>query len=291
MLVWPSVTVRVGTTDAAQLNRPSVFAMRDCLRRFERPPRRRGTAAGARDWSVWPGAGGDRLLAADAGRRRPHRQSLRRRRRDAAGCIPPGLLDDLVGYWRFDDGAGSATARDGSGRGNNGALIGLNAARRWVPGWSGAGVEFGGAGWIEVPPSASIDAIADRLTIAAWVYLEGTSSTGPRRRRARSAAPSSSTTTSRSTPTDRPSLFVTTATSAVLLTAPDVVVAAHLDASGGNLRRHVRAALRQRHDGHQSVASPARFAADTTPLVLGGNVQRRTRASRPSCFRESSTRS
>ena len=42
-----------------------------------------------------------------------------------AGARPPGLLDDLVGYWRLDDGAGSAIARDCSGHGNDGKLVGL----------------------------------------------------------------------------------------------------------------------------------------------------------------------
>src|SRR6185503_5232056 len=30
------------------------------------------------------------------------------------GCVPPGLLDDLIGYWRLDDASGSTTARDWS---------------------------------------------------------------------------------------------------------------------------------------------------------------------------------
>ena len=93
---------------------------------------------------------------------------------DAAGCIPTGLLDGLVGYWKLDDGAGSATARDSSGQGNNGSLISVNAETSWSPGKSGAALELGGAGWVNVAPSTSIDGIVDQVTVASWVYLDGT---------------------------------------------------------------------------------------------------------------------
>lgn len=190
---------------------------------------------------------------------------------DDAGCIPPGLLDDLVGYWRFDDGTGSATARDGSGRGNNGALISLNAGSAWVPGWSGGGLEFGGAGWIVVPPSASIDAIADRLTITAWIYQEGNIANW-----ATAASRQIRSTIEQhyhiSLNADgRPSLFVTTATSGVLLTAPDVAPPhtwLHLAGTydGMNARLYVNGVM------VTMGGVTGTFAADTTPLVLGGNV-------------------
>src|SRR3954454_1081071 len=92
---------------------------------------------------------------------------------DAAGCIPAGLLDGLVGYWKLDDGAGSATARDSSGQGNNGSLISVNADMGWVPGKSGTGLELDGLGWVNVAPSTSIDGIVDQVTVASWIYLEG----------------------------------------------------------------------------------------------------------------------
>src|SRR4051812_25276036 len=52
----------------------------------------------------------------------------------APGCVPPGLLDDLVGYWRLDDGTGSAVAHDWSGRANDGTLMRLDTATDWVAG-------------------------------------------------------------------------------------------------------------------------------------------------------------
>ena len=46
------------------------------------------------------------------------------------GCTPTGLLDNLVGYWRLDDSAGSTVAFDSSGRGNQGALARPRYERR-----------------------------------------------------------------------------------------------------------------------------------------------------------------
>lgn len=90
------------------------------------------------------------------------------------GCAPPGLLDDLVGYWRLDDGAGSTVARDWSGNGNDGTLVSLDAGTVWVPGRAAGGLAVESAGYVNVVPSASIDSITDKVTIAGWAYLEGT---------------------------------------------------------------------------------------------------------------------
>ena len=195
--------------------------MRGCLRRFE-PPRPQQRAAGrllAAGLAVSAAACSPQILVAVD----PTVDPCAGGTGDAAGCIPPGLLDDLVGYWRFDDGTGSASARDGSGRGNNGALIQLNADSVWVAGWSGTGIEFGAAGWVVVPPSASIDAITDRVTVAAWFFLEG-------------SVVNWGTAASRQirdgieqhyhlslNADNRPSLFITTATATQRLTAPDVI--------------------------------------------------------------------
>ena len=87
---------------------------------------------------------------------------------------PTGLLDNLVGYWRLDDGAGSVTAFDSSGRGNEGMLHGLDTASAWVTGRSQGALAIAHNGWVQVAASASIDAISDRLTVSAWVNWEGT---------------------------------------------------------------------------------------------------------------------
>jgi hypothetical protein len=89
------------------------------------------------------------------------------------GC--PGLLDDLIGYWHLDDAAGSTTARDWSGHGNNGLLAGLDPAVAWVQGGpAGGSLAPQGTGYVNVPPSASIDSITNQVTVAAWIYLDGT---------------------------------------------------------------------------------------------------------------------
>jgi hypothetical protein len=78
-------------------------------------------------------------------------------------AAPP--TDGLAGYWAFDEGKGTATA-DGSGNGNNGAIVGA----AWTEGVSGSSLSFKGNGYVECPTSRSLD-ITDSITIAVWVYL------------------------------------------------------------------------------------------------------------------------
>lgn len=92
----------------------------------------------------------------------------------ATGC-GPGLLDDLIGYWRLDDAPGSAAARDWSGWANDGTLVGIDPATAWVAGGpEGGALSVQGKGYVNVPASASIDSITDQLTVAAWIFLQGT---------------------------------------------------------------------------------------------------------------------
>ena len=89
------------------------------------------------------------------------------------GC-PPGLLDDLIGFWRLNDGAGNATSRDWSGWGNDGALIDLDPATAWVAGGpEGTALAVQGNGYVSVSPSVSIDSIGNALTVVASLYLDG----------------------------------------------------------------------------------------------------------------------
>jgi hypothetical protein len=89
----------------------------------------------------------------------------------ATGCAP-GLLDDLIGWWRLDDAPGSATAHDWSGRGNDGTLVGLDPATVWVAdGPEKGALSVAGQGYVNVPASASIDSITDQVTVAAWIFL------------------------------------------------------------------------------------------------------------------------
>jgi len=92
----------------------------------------------------------------------------------AAGC-PQQLLNDLIGYWRLNDAAGSVTARDWSSWGNDGTLVGLDPSTVWVAGGpEGGALSVQGNGYVNVAASASIDSITDQLTIAAWIFLDGT---------------------------------------------------------------------------------------------------------------------
>jgi len=97
----------------------------------------------------------------------------------ATGCAPAGLLDDLIGYWRLNDAPGNVTARDWSGRGNSGTLVGLDAATVWVADGPGGGaLSVQGNGYVNVPDSAPIDSITDQVTLAAWMFLTAPVATG-----------------------------------------------------------------------------------------------------------------
>lgn len=90
------------------------------------------------------------------------------------GC-PPGLLDGLVGYWRLTDAAGSATVQDWSGWSNNGTLVALDPASAWIAGGpNGGGLATQGKGYVNVDSTPSIDSITDQVTVAAWMYVDGT---------------------------------------------------------------------------------------------------------------------
>ncbi len=71
----------------------------------------------------------------------------------------------LVGYWKFDESAGT-TAADSSGNNNNGTINGAT----WTTGKLGNGLQFdGSSNYLEVSKSSSLDSIASGITISAWV--------------------------------------------------------------------------------------------------------------------------
>src|SRR3982751_5659914 len=90
-----------------------------------------------------------------------------------ASCTPTGLLDNLVGYWRLDDGAGGTTAFDSSGRGNEGTLHNLDTTSAWIPGRAAGAPPVAHTGWVQVAASPSINAITDHFTVSAWVDIGG----------------------------------------------------------------------------------------------------------------------
>ena len=77
-------------------------------------------------------------------------------------AVPPGL----VGWWSFDEGAGDV-AGDGSGNGNDGALV--NTA--WAAGYLGSALDFDGTAYVDVPVE-SWSTIDMQVTLAFWVYID-----------------------------------------------------------------------------------------------------------------------
>jgi len=71
----------------------------------------------------------------------------------------------LVGYWRFDDGAG-AIAHDESGNGHHGTIV--NAT--WETGQLGSALGFDGTAYVEVPAEAWAS-IEKHVTVAFWTYV------------------------------------------------------------------------------------------------------------------------
>jgi hypothetical protein len=208
----------------------------------------------------------------DAGRNIPHDPCSTA---DAAapGCPPTGLRENLIGYWRLDDGVGSTLAYDSSGRNNQGVLHDLDASTVWVGGrWQGA-LEIAHTGWVQVAPSPSIDALADHLTVAAWVDLEGTISTTDGYGTALSRETGTTTYQHYSLALfmeGRPSLFLITDAGYALIQAADPVtkgVWTHLAGvyDGAVARLYV--------NGQEAVskALTGRLEADTSPVILGGN--------------------
>jgi hypothetical protein len=93
-----------------------------------------------------------------------------------SGC-GPRLLDGLVGFWRLNETSG-ANVRDSSGWANDGTLQGLDPMTSWIAGGpEGEALSVEAKGHITVPDSASIDTITDRLTMTAWMYIDGTIAT------------------------------------------------------------------------------------------------------------------
>ena len=70
----------------------------------------------------------------------------------------------LVGWWKFDDGAGTV-AKDSSGNGYDGTVY--DAV--WVEGHLGGALDFSGAEYVDVPPE-SWSTIVTQATVCFWAY-------------------------------------------------------------------------------------------------------------------------
>lgn len=88
---------------------------------------------------------------------------------------PDAVLNNegLVGYWRLDDGEGSAYARDLSGGGNDCTLRRLDRGTAWTEGRHATAIQLDGRGWLECPQTAAVDRAWDEMTIALWVKRSG----------------------------------------------------------------------------------------------------------------------
>jgi ABC-type transport system substrate-binding protein len=78
-----------------------------------------------------------------------------------------GSGENLVGYWRFDEGSGT-TASDSSGNGNTGTL---HSGAAWTDGKFAKALDFNGVdGYVQIPQSSSLD-VSAQVTVEAWVNL------------------------------------------------------------------------------------------------------------------------
>jgi len=100
---------------------------------------------------------------------------------DQEFCADGALEEGLLGYWKFDEGLGSAIA-DSTENGNDGLVVegnvsdaGEHAAPQWDSGKSGKALKLDGSDdWVRVPASASIDETGDlnAVSVSAWVNIE-----------------------------------------------------------------------------------------------------------------------
>jgi len=87
----------------------------------------------------------------------------------------------LVGYWSFNEGAGTNIA-DLSGSGNNGTIVNLKT-NTWTTGINGSALYFDGttganSTYVKVPDAASLR-ITSTISFAAWVRLDNTNRDAP----------------------------------------------------------------------------------------------------------------
>jgi hypothetical protein len=191
------------------------------------------------------------------------------------GCAAD-LLNDLIGYWRLNDAPGSTTARDYSVWGNDGTLVGLDPATAWVArGPEGGALSPQGMGYVNVPPSASIDSITTQVTLAAWMFLAapvgmGTYGTAISRQIASGTFLEQHYHLSVNDQ-KQAILFITTMTGGkyVIGGPPNIPLQTWVHLAGTYDGRQLRLYV----NGVQVASEPGSgpFAAETTPVVLSGN--------------------
>jgi RNA polymerase sigma-70 factor, ECF subfamily len=83
------------------------------------------------------------------------------------------LAHGLVGRWRFEDGPGSAVARDSSGNDRSCLLHDLDPQAAWVDGPGGGAIDLGRTGWLECPMPPGRAGVPFELSVAIWMKQEG----------------------------------------------------------------------------------------------------------------------
>ena len=91
-------------------------------------------------------------------------------RRARASAAPPSMARGLVGYWRFDDGAGTV-ARDRSGNRND--CVVQKGQAGWTGGPLGGALALDGQAWLECPRVEPLARLGRELSIALWVKPVG----------------------------------------------------------------------------------------------------------------------
>ena len=87
--------------------------------------------------------------------------------------VATGLGRDLVGFWRFEDGRGSARATDQTTAARACELRQLDPAQAWIPGAVGGGLDLGLNGWLECPQPALPRRRSAAMSVALWVKRAG----------------------------------------------------------------------------------------------------------------------
>lgn len=90
-----------------------------------------------------------------------------------ASTVDRAVGDQIVGRWDFDECSGTI-AKDTSGSGNNGTVIGSPVWSTNTPSGQGCALNFDAATkYVSVPDSASLD-LADNFTVSLWVNMNST---------------------------------------------------------------------------------------------------------------------
>lgn len=88
----------------------------------------------------------------------------------STSLVRAGLDDGLVGYWKYDEGAGTV-AHDATGNAHDGSFRGSPS---WVAGKSGYALSFDGADdGVDVPNVNGLNFDNQSVTFAAWIKLAG----------------------------------------------------------------------------------------------------------------------